>query len=192
MAPSANALAPARRQDRMAGSRASEVRCTVGDTATQPPDGGGVRVWAGVAATDSTARRKCASGFTGHIFRLVNIKTTRPAYAQLRVAKTYGPEQDGAKRFSRRYGDQLVCVRHRLNDDGSIRHTTVELVVESTPIATRERKVIALRIPATDRRSRALLLACGAKWRPKERYWLVQHLIAKNLRVLRFRVPIHG
>ena len=120
------------------------------------------------------------------------MKNSKSAYAQLRVAKTYGPEQDGAKRFARRYGDQLVCVRHRLNEDATVRHTTVEIVVESTPVASRQRSVIAIRIPGTDRRTRTLLLACGAEWRPKERYWLVPHLIAKNLRILRFRVPTQG
>lgn len=120
------------------------------------------------------------------------VSRTNTPYARMRVAKTYGPGQDGAKRFARRFGEQLVCVRHRLNDDGTIRHTTVELVVESTPIASRERSIIAVRIPGFDKRTRSLLMACGAQWRPRERYWLVPRLIAKNLRVLRFRVAAKG
>lgn len=111
---------------------------------------------------------------------------------RLRVAKKFGPAQDGAKRFALRYGDQLVCVRHRLSDDGTLRHTTVELVVETTPVVSRQRALIAVRIPADERRTRTLLMACGAKWLPKHKYWLVPHLVAKNLRVLRYRVPIAG
>lgn len=118
------------------------------------------------------------------------MKTSSSPLSQLRVAKTYSPAQDGAKRFARRYGDQLVCVRHRLNDEGTVRHTTVELVVESTPIASRARTLVAVRMPHADRSTRALLLACGARWRPKNRYWILPHLVAKNLRVLRYRVPI--
>ena len=120
------------------------------------------------------------------------MRQTKTEYAQLRVAKTYRPGQDGAKRFARRYGDELVCVRHRLSEDGTVRHTTIELVVESSPIASRQRSVIAIRIPAADRRMRTVLMACGARWMPKERHWLISHLVAKNLRVLRYRVGLSG
>lgn len=113
-------------------------------------------------------------------------------FSKLRVAKTYAPHQDGAKRFARRYGEQLVCVRHRLDERGTIRHTTVEIVVESTPIASRERTVVAVRIPASDRALRKLLIDCGAEWRSKERHWRLPHLVAKNLRLLRYRVPLQG
>ncbi|MBS0444290.1 MAG: hypothetical protein JSR38_20230 [Proteobacteria bacterium] len=120
---------------------------------------------------------------------------SKPADApigRLRVAKRYGPQQAGAKRFTLRYGDQLVCVRHRLSDDGRVRHTTVELLIESTPIVSRQRSLIAIRIPATDRSTRQLLIACGAQWKPKERLWLLPHLIAKNLRLLKNRVSMSG
>lgn len=111
---------------------------------------------------------------------------------QLRIAKRYAPTQNGAKRFLRRYGDQLVCVRHRLSDDGKVRHTTIELLVESTPIVSRMRSIIALRIPQADKGSRQLLMACDAKWKPRERVWLVPQLVAKNLKLLRYRVPMPG
>ena len=80
---------------------------------------------------------------------LPNPKPQQPA-ARWRVTKTYGPTQDGAKRFALRYGEQLVCVRHRLSDDGKRRLTTVELVVETTPVVSRQRTLIAVRIPAHD------------------------------------------
>ena len=111
-------------------------------------------------------------------------------FSRLRVARTYAPDQNGAKRFALRYGEQLVCVRHRLNNTGTIRHTTVELLIESTPIASRTRSLIALRIPPTDRETRALLMACGATWQSRQGYWLLPHLVAKNLRLLRLRVPL--
>lgn len=120
------------------------------------------------------------------------VRKSGPRKEHLRVAKKYGPTQDGAKRFALRFGEQLVCVRHRLSDDGTLRYTTVELVVETTPIVSRQRTLIAIRLPAHDRNARTLLMACGAVWRTKQRYWLVPHLIAKNLRLLRHRVPIEG
>ena len=131
-------------------------------------------------------------GLPGHTGGFRGVKTPKSALASLRVAKTYAPDQNGAKRFAKRYGDSLVCVRHRLNEDGTVRHATVELLVESTPVASRARSLVAIRIPGSDRATRALLLACGAQWYPKEKYWLLPRLIAKNLRLLRNSVSIRG
>ena len=93
-----------------------------------------------------------------------------PLVSSLRVAKTYLPEQNGAKRFARRYGDQLVCVRHHLNETGTVRHTTVELLNESTPIASRSRSLVAVRISPTDKATRTLFIACNAIWQSKTEY----------------------
>lgn len=101
-------------------------------------------------------------------------------------------KQDGAKRFARRYGDQLVCVRHRVSKDGLTRFTTVELLAETTPIATRQRTMIVLRLPAAAKSTRSLLLACGATWDAKNRVWLLPHMVAKGLRLLKYRVPVPG
>jgi len=120
------------------------------------------------------------------------VKTANTNLAALRVAKTYGPDQNGAKRFARRHGEQLVCVRHRLSDDGSVRHTTVELLVESTPVASRARTLVAIRIGPSDKNTRTLLMACGAQWVPKEKYWLLPRMVAKNLRLLKNIVPSQG
>lgn len=109
---------------------------------------------------------------------------------RLRVAKTYTPDQNGAKRFARRHGANLVCVRHRLSEDGLTRHTTVELLVESTPVMPRQRSTIALRIPDSTRSMRSMLLACGAKWDVKHRVWLLPHMVAKGLRLLKYRAPM--
>ncbi len=67
-------------------------------------------------------------------------KPIDPPIGRLRVAvaRRYAPQQEMLERFALRFGDQLVCVRHRLRDDGRIRHTTVELLIESTPIVPRQ------------------------------------------------------
>lgn len=115
-----------------------------------------------------------------------------PGINRLTVAKTLRPHDNGAKRFARRYGAQLVCVRQRLSADGLTRHTTVELLVESTPVATRERMLVALRIPPNDKPTRALLMACGARWHPQSGYWTVAQLVAKNLGILKYRAALTG
>lgn len=120
------------------------------------------------------------------------LKPDKPTLGRLRVAKTYAPDQNGAKRFALRHGERLVCVRHRLSDDGGTRYTTVELVVETTPVSSRARSLVAIRIAPHDRETRTLLMACGAEWQLKEQYWLLPRLVAKNLRLLRYVVPLQG
>jgi hypothetical protein len=120
------------------------------------------------------------------------MKRDPAALRSLRVAKTYAPEQDGAKRFARRHGENLVCVRHRMSDDGLTRHTTVELLAETTPVATRKRSLVALRIPDSTKSMRSLLLACGARWDAKNKLWLIPHMVAKGLRLLKYRATLPG
>lgn len=120
------------------------------------------------------------------------VKKNPAALRGLRVAKTYAPEQDGAKRFAKRHGDSLVCVRHRMSEDGLTRYTTVEILAEATPVATRQRSIIALRITDSTKSMRSLLLACGAKWDAKNKLWLIPHMVAKGLRLLKYRAALPG
>lgn len=120
------------------------------------------------------------------------MKKNSPPLQRLRVAKTYTPEQNGAKRFSRRHGADLVCVRHRLSEDGLTRYTTIELLAEVTPVATRQRSLIALHIPESTKSMRSMLMACGASWDPKHKVWLIPHMVAKGLRLLKYRAALPG
>jgi hypothetical protein len=120
--------------------------------------------------------------------RVLNQPSSAQALLMLRVIKTLRPDRNGAKRFTRRFGEQLVCVRHRLDPSGHIRYTTVELITECTPIASRAEALIALRIPGHDRATRQLLLASGAHWMPRPRHWLLPHGVAKRLGLLHRRV----
>ena len=120
------------------------------------------------------------------------MKKDPPALQRLRVAKTYTPDQDGAKRFFRRHGGDLVCVRHRLSEDGLTRYTTIELLAEVTPVAIRQRSMIALRIPESTKSMRSLLMACGGSWDAKHKVWLIPHMVAKGLRLLKYRAVMPG
>ncbi|MBU6260417.1 MAG: hypothetical protein KGJ30_07895 [Burkholderiales bacterium] len=109
--------------------------------------------------------------------------------ASLHVAKTYAPDRNGAKKYSRRHGEALVCVRQRLSDDGKTRYTTIELLVETTPVAQRERSLVAIRIDPFDAATRSHLMACGARWDAKRRYWVISKLVARNLHLSDRIVP---
>ena len=110
---------------------------------------------------------------------------TKPAaLSELRVAKRIAPGKDGAKRFSLRYGEQLVCVRHRFDQDGNTRYTTVELLIETTPVVRTGDREVELRLGSTEKTTRSLLLACGGRWDAGRRHWIVARKVAKSLGLL--------
>ena len=65
---------------------------------------------------------------------------------------------------------------------------TVELLIESTPVVSRARSLVAIRIPSADKATRTALMSCGAQWQMAQKYWLIPRIVAKNLRLLRFAV----
>lgn len=50
------------------------------------------------------------------------------------VIKTLRPGDSGTKKLSQRYGDRLVCVRYRKDEQKKRRYTTIELIVDEGPI----------------------------------------------------------
>ena len=101
--------------------------------------------------------------------------------SQLRVARRIAPTQNGAKRFALRYGHELVCVRHRLNAAGTTRYTTIELLVETTPVVRAGTRMVALRLGPGEKSTRSLLMACGAQWDKTQKLWFVARQVAKTL-----------
>ena len=54
-----------------------------------------------------------------------------------RVVKRIAPNEPGALKLARRYGNALVCVRYRHDATGQHRYTTVELIVDDAAIVPR-------------------------------------------------------
>ncbi len=48
----------------------------------------------------------------------------------MRIRLSLKPGQKGTKRLQDRYGDRLVCVRYRYDEESGKRFKTVELIVE--------------------------------------------------------------
>ena len=87
--------------------------------------------------------------------------------------KTIQPQQDGAKKLLALYGEQLVCVRYRYDDQQRKRLKTVEIIVEEEPwtpprsLAVRER-IVALRIAVTEGALQRQVKAAGGTWHPQQ------------------------
>ena len=101
----------------------------------------------------------------------------------LKVLKKLAPSQPGAKKLAAKYGDALVCVRHRTDPIGRFRFTTVELLVERTPIKPRTDRVVGVKIDYGERALQAVARAAGATWDPKARLWRMPRRVAGLLKL---------
>lgn len=115
-----------------------------------------------------------------------------------RVVKRLAPHQPGALKLARRYGETLVCVRYRRDADGTTRYTTIELIVDTAPVApkrqaprTPERAparsaIVGVRIALLHTAElRAQACALGATWDPRRNLWLMPRHVAQQLGLTR-------
>ena len=99
----------------------------------------------------------------------------------MEVEKTLRPGSDGTKRFVERFGERLICVRHRHDRQRGMRYTTVEIVVETRPTHWSARanpnppiaQPVAVRIGYRERELRQRASALGGRWDPRRRVWLL-------------------
>ncbi|MBF0548369.1 MAG: hypothetical protein HQM08_28295 [Candidatus Riflebacteria bacterium] len=97
----------------------------------------------------------------------------------MRVGSTIQPWTDGAKKYSRKYGDSLVCVRFRYDEKLKKRFTTVELIVDEAPWFLQKRaptdqktpKMVKIKIEKWEKQLRADVKSAGGKWLPEEKLW---------------------
>ena len=103
--------------------------------------------------------------------------------SQYKVVKKLAPSRHGALKLAERYGKKLICVRHRVDPTGTTRITTVELVVDRTPIHRREDAIVHVRIGFLDRSSRAAAMSAGATWNRETKLWRMPLGTARALRL---------
>lgn len=104
-----------------------------------------------------------------------------------RVMKTLAPTDRGAIQLAQHYGEALVCVRHRTDAKGKVRHTTVELLVQSQPITPRNVRFVNIRLEPHERTLREVIKTAGGRWDPDTRLWQLPRRVATILN-LRHRV----
>lgn len=99
----------------------------------------------------------------------------------MHVTKRLAPGQRGAVALTRRFGESLICVRHREDAVGAYRYVTVELLVDRTAIAARNRRRVGIRLDFRESDLRATLKRHGAAWDPQHRVWAIDRKTAAQL-----------
>ncbi len=84
--------------------------------------------------------------------------------------------QKGAKRLTREYGDRLVCVRYRYDEQAGKRYTTVELIVDEAAWKPQHKRctaetIVGLRVEWRETKLQQAIKAAGGRWNKVRRVW---------------------
>jgi hypothetical protein len=90
-----------------------------------------------------------------------------------RVVKKVSPPHKGSQQWLRCYGHTLVCVRYREDPYLAMRYTTVELVVDSRRMPLQPHTLVLVSIPADAEATRRHAIELGAKWKRRDKAWLM-------------------
>lgn len=102
------------------------------------------------------------------------------------------PGQKGTKRLVEQYGESLLCVRYRYDEQRGVRIKTVELVVEEKawqpPLRFKDDDIVPIAVNYSETDLREKLRQARAKWNPQDKIWLAQYRFIRNT-VLESRIP---
>ena len=98
----------------------------------------------------------------------------------MRTRLTLHPEQRGTKHLLAQYGDRLVCVRYRYDEQRKKRFKTVELIVEEgdwEPHRSRRagERVVQIWIALPEVEVRRQVKRAGGRWDPQRRVWELRY-----------------
>ena len=95
---------------------------------------------------------------------------------RIRTGKILKPNQPGTKKWVEKYGDNLVCVRYRYDENNNRKLKTVEIIVEESRWKKRNdiiprNKMMPLKINYEETGIRGLVKSAGGKWNSKKKVW---------------------
>ena len=96
-----------------------------------------------------------------------------------RVIKKLDPHAPGARRWAASYGEQLVCVRYRVDPLRQRRLTTVEIVVDEGP--TLNSVQVGVRVAWGEKELGRTVRAAGGSWDHAAKVWMMTLGQAKSL-----------
>ncbi len=96
------------------------------------------------------------------------------------------PAQRGTKKLLQTYGDQLVCIRYRYDEERRKRYKTVELIVDEVPWVgdtwstklkepSKSNKIVSVRVGYGEKDIRNLVKEAGGKWNSTEKIWSIPY-----------------
>ena len=98
----------------------------------------------------------------------------------MRTKSTLLPSDRGARRLYEQYGEQLVCVRYRYDEQLQKRFKTVELIIKEYDWQPHEKiqptdAVVQLHVAPSEWELRQQVKQVGGIWNPQLRVWELRH-----------------
>jgi len=97
--------------------------------------------------------------------------------------------QPGTKKLVDRYGDNLICVRHRYDEQKKMVHKTIEIIIESRLLLENEKKILEhksvdIRVGYNEVELRSRIKEYGGRWEPQRKVWQLPFEKVKELDLL--------
>lgn len=98
----------------------------------------------------------------------------------MRTGATLRPHQRGAQRLLAQYGERLLYVRYRYDEQHKTRLKTVELIVEQQPWEPRRARQlgdqpVAIQVAVSEMDIRKQVKRAGGVWNPQRRVWELRY-----------------
>jgi hypothetical protein len=101
----------------------------------------------------------------------------------LRTKLTLAPGQNGTKKLARKYGERLVCVRYRYDEESRQRFKTIELIVDECPWERRPDPLVRIRLRPEELALRMRVKEAGGRWLPYEKLWELPRSAVRRLKL---------
>ena len=101
----------------------------------------------------------------------------------MRTRLTLAPGQNGTKKLLSRYGERLVCVRYRYDEQSKKRLKTVELIVDEMPWTGQPDPLVTIRLEPHEHEVRRRVKAAGGRWDPDRKLWSLRLSEVRRLRL---------
>ena len=94
----------------------------------------------------------------------------------MQARRTLAPGQKGTKKLLDPYGEQLVCVRYRYDEQRRKRGATVEIIVEESAWSPPEKpEIVGLRVEFQEIELQRRVKRPGGKWNSAKRVWEIHY-----------------
>lgn len=104
----------------------------------------------------------------------------------MKVIKSIVAGDKGSKRFLKKWGDQLLRVRYREDEESGRAITTLEIIVEERAklgknkrqtayLSVKSRTIVGVQISIDELELRARVKAAGANWDNHKKLWLMSY-----------------
>ena len=107
----------------------------------------------------------------------------------MKIGRIVQPGQPGTKKLVERYGNNLLCVRYRYNEQKMMMYKTIEIIIDEKPWQGKNKKIsknksMDIRIGYNEVELRRRIKACGGRWDPHRKVWQLSYEKVKELDLL--------